>query len=160
MKVLDLQCEHQHVFEGWFGSENDFQDQLGRGFIQCPMCGSAEISKRLSAPRINLGRSTRDDSLQAAHDKLEPSSKQALVAGSKLDPDLATAWLALAKRIVASTDDVGDTFPEEARKIHYGEVAERSIRGKATPDETRALVEEGINVMPMWLPDVFKGPIQ
>ncbi len=151
MKVLDLFCEDQHVFEGWFGSEDDFVNQLDRGLVQCPMCGSSTIKKRLSAPRLNLG-STR-----------EPQPLSSDVVELKVDtPDQAmlSAWLKLTKRILANTDDVGDQFAEEARKIHYGEVNERNIRGMASPDETQALIEEGITVMPLFVPDALKRPLQ
>lgn len=166
MKVLDLQCERQHVFEGWFGSEDDYLDQQARGLVQCPLCASASISKRLSAPRLNLGR-TREPAQEAASeeqsapfsDKAKPAV-QDLVAVPAPDQALAAAWMAMAKRIVANTDDVGDKFAEEARKIHYGETKERSIRGRASADETQALLEEGIAVMPVHLPESLKGPLQ
>ena len=151
MKVLDLYCEHQHVFEGWFASEDDFLSQLDRDLVQCPLCGSATIKKRLSAPRLNLG-AVRDESQR--RNELTPSE------AFEQDPSLAAAWLALSKRILADTVDVGDKCAEEARKIHYGESAERSIRGKATVDETQALAEEGIAVMPLYLPQALKGPLQ
>jgi hypothetical protein len=158
MKVLDLQCAHQHVFEGWFGSEDDFQSQLGRGLVQCPLCGDAIISKRLSAPRLNLGSARESSRESLPETAVQP--RQEVVAGPQADPALASAWMALAKRIIANTDDVGDKFAEEARKIHYGETKERSIRGKASPDETQALIEEGIAVMPLLVPDALKGPLQ
>lgn len=178
MKVLDLQCGQQHVFEGWFGSEDDFQDQLKRGLVQCPLCGDATIEKRLSAPRLNLG-GAREKSAGIAREQsreapTEPSrqtspdgsreeaapARQDLVAGPQVDPALAAAWMAVAKRIIANTDDVGDKFAEEARKIHYGETKERSIRGKASADETQALLEEGIAVSPLLIPDALKGRLQ
>ncbi len=178
MKVLDLQCGQQHVFEGWFGSEDDFQDQLKRGLVQCPLCSDATISKRLSAPRLNLGgardkaadagreqadQSSRDKSSDASREgsREEPAlARRDLVAGPQADPALAAAWMAIAKRIIANTDDVGDKFAEEARKIHYGETKERSIRGKASAEETQALLEEGIAVLPMLLPEALKGRLQ
>ena len=174
MKVLDLECGQQHVFEGWFGSENDFQDQLERGLVQCPLCGDATIVKRLSAPRLSLSGalvSSRESERESAREKSadverESLSKDAapasqdLVAGPQVDPALAAAWMAMAKRIIANTDDVGDKFAEEARKIHYGETKERSIRGQASAGETQALLEEGIAVMPLPLPEALKGRLQ
>jgi hypothetical protein len=151
MKVLDLFCDGQHVFEGWFGSEEDFRSQLGRGLVQCPICGSAAITKRLSAPRLNLGNS-REESTQRG----EVIAKKA----ESPENSMTAAWLALTKRILANTDDVGEKFAEEARKIHYGEIDERSIRGKASLDETQALMEEGIAVMPLFVPEALKGPLQ
>jgi hypothetical protein len=165
MKVLDLQCEHQHVFEGWFGSEDDYIDQQARGLVQCPLCASAVISKRLSAPRINLGRAREPVQEAAALQAAEPgntakSAAQDPVAVPQPDPALVSAWMAMAKRIVANTVDVGDKFADEARKIHYGETKERSIRGRASFDETQALIEEGIAVTPVYLPESLKGPLQ
>ncbi len=151
MKVLDLFCEGQHVFEGWFGSEEDFLNQLERGLVQCPMCGSSTIKKRLSAPRLNLG-SGRDPQLQNS-DGVEPKTEAT-------DESTASVWLNLTKRILANTDDVGEQFAEEARRIHYGEASERGIRGSASLDETRALIEEGISVLPLFVPESLKGPLQ
>jgi hypothetical protein len=166
MKVLDLQCEHQHVFEGWFGSEDDYLDQQARGLVQCPLCASAIVSKRLSAPRLNLGRAR--DPEQEVPDQAHLASSvtrakpdvQDLVAMQSTDQALAIAWMAMAKRILANTDDVGDRFADEARKIHYGETKERSIRGKASAEDTQALLEEGIAVMPLFVPEALKGPMQ
>jgi hypothetical protein len=151
MKVLDLQCGQSHGFEGWFGSEDDFTSQLERGLVTCPLCGDTTITKKLSAPRLNLG-----------HGQAPAEQPRQDVVATAGDPAMAlhAAWLGMAKRILANTDDVGDRFAEEARKIHYGEVEHRGIRGKATPAETEALVEEGIEVMQLALPEVLKGPLQ
>ena len=149
MKVLDLQCGQQHVFEGWFASEDDFLGQQGRGLVECPVCGDASITKRLSAPRLNLG------SVRA-----EASSTQEVVAVGNTDTTLQAAWMAVARRIIANTDDVGDSFAEEARKIHYGETKERGIRGKASRAQTESLLEEGIAVLPLPLPEALKGQLQ
>ncbi len=148
MKVLDLQCRHQHVFEGWFASEEDFQMQLDSRLVGCPICGDCAISKRPSAPRLNLA-GARD----------ETCATQDVVSADTLEPSLQAAWLALARRIVATTDDVGERFAQEARSIHYGESKERGIRGQTTRDEARALVEEGVAVMPFVLPQSLKKPL-
>ena len=154
MKVLDLQCTHRHVFEGWFSSEEDFTSQLGRGLIACPMCGDTSVAKMLSAPRLNLGSASEEaaprQEIQEVHEVVSGSTEQALQA----------AWLQVARRIMAQTDDVGTRFAEEARKIHYGETPERGIRGQASHEETKALIEEGIAVMPLPLPEALKEPLQ
>ena len=150
MKVLDLQCGHQHLFEGWFASEEDFQEQQQRAMIECPLCGDASISKRLSAPRLNLG-AARNEPVPAAQ---EPPSN--IVT----EQALQAAWLTVARRILADTDDVGTGFAEEARKIHYGEVPQRGIRGRATPEQADALIEEGIGVLQLALPDALKERLQ
>ena len=157
MKVLDLQCAQSHGFEGWFGSEDDFTSQLARGLVTCPMCGDTSITKKLSAPRLNLGHARAPD---AATQEPEKATRQDVVATTDTHSALQAAWLGVARRILANTDDVGDRFAEEARKIHYGEVAQRGIRGKASAAETQALADEGIEVMQMSLPDLLKGPMQ
>ena len=150
MKVLDLQCAYQHVFEGWFASEADFLGQRERGLVACPVCGDAAISKRLSAPRLNLGGA-----------RAEPTSTtQDVVSSTGTEQTLQLAWMAVARRIMANTDDVGNRFAEEARRIHYGETKERGIRGQASRAETEALLEEGIAVLPLALPETLKGPLQ
>jgi hypothetical protein len=156
MKVLDLQCSQQHSFEGWFGSEGDFQSQLTRGLVECPLCGSAQIIKMLSSPRINLGNATAP----LSESKKEPS---VLPPSSPVSPEVGsiiqTAWLDMAKHVMANTEDVGSSFASEARKIHYGEADERPIRGHATQDQTMELIEEGIDVMPLPIPESLKRPL-
>lgn len=155
MKVLDLQCAREHGFEGWFGSEDDFNSQLARGLLTCPMCGDTRITKMLSAPRLNLGHHAPPAATAAAE---QPARD--VVATGDTQLALQAAWLGMARRILAHTDDVGDQFAEEARKIHYGEVPQRGIRGKATAAESEALADEGIEVMQLALPDGLKGPLQ
>jgi len=156
MKVLDLQCAQRHVFEGWFASEADFSSQLSRGLIGCPLCADTGITKLLSAPRLNLGAAREPAPLVA---DTNANDANALVPLA-VEPGMQQAWLQLARRIVAQTDDVGTNFAEEARKIHYGESPERGIRGQASPEETQALVEEGIEVMPLLLPEALKNSLQ
>lgn len=156
MKVLDLQCAQGHAFEGWFASEDDFVAQCARALVQCPLCGDASVHKLLSAPRLNLSTSRHDQSAEIA---LTPSAAPAAAPGTP-DAPLAAAWLELSRRIIANTQDVGDGFAEEARKMHYGETEERAIRGKTTLQEARSLVEEGIDILPVLLPQSLKKPLQ
>jgi len=146
MKVLNLQCAHKHGFEGWFGSEDEFQGQLERGLVECPICGDTGISKLPSAPRLNLG----------ASEPVKP--KQEVMATA--DPSMQAKWLQMVRHVLANTEDVGERFAEEARRIHYGESEERNIRGQASPEETESLLEEGIGVLPLPIPKAMKGPIQ
>jgi hypothetical protein len=150
MKVLDLQCALGHTFEGWFASEEDFLSQCERAMVQCPLCGDAAVHKKLSAPRLNLSTSRQD----------KPGTEIEVVSQPAPDAAVTAAWLELSRRIVASTQDVGDRFAEEARRMHYGETEERAIRGKTTVDEARALVEEGIEILPVLLPQIAKEPLQ
>ncbi|MFT4241471.1 MAG: DUF1178 family protein [Acidovorax sp.] len=152
MKVLDLQCRQGHVFEGWFASEDDFQGQRQRGLVQCPLCADSHIEKRLSAPRLNLGA--------AEPEATAPVSVPAPAGAAVLPAPLQAAWLELARKIVAQTEDVGTRFAEEARRMHHGETEERAIRGQATPDETLELLEEGIAVLPLPLPAAAKETLQ
>ncbi len=146
MKVLDLQCRHHHIFEGWFASEGNFLAQLSQGQVECPVCGDASITKRLSAPRLNLVSARADAAVnQDAAKVAEP------------EQSLQSAWMALARHILANTDDVGDSFAEEARKIHYGETKQRGIRGRASRVQTDSLLDEGITVMSLPLPEALKS---
>lgn len=142
MKVLNLRCENGHGFEGWFASDDEFMDQNGRGLVECPMCGDKVISRMPTAPRLNL-------SGQREAPPAEPTSV-----------DMQAAFLQAVRQMMAKTEDVGERFPEEARRIHYGEVEQRGIRGEATPDERQALLDEGIEVVPIPIPRALKGPVQ
>jgi hypothetical protein len=150
MRVFDLQCSHRHGFEGWFASEDDFQGQLQRGLVECPLCGDVEISKMLSAPRLNLG---------AAQEPAQAARQQQEVVAAP-DKTMQAAWMKMVRHVVANTEDVGARFPDEARRMHYGETEERGIRGQASPDETQALLDEGIGVLPLPIPKALKEPLQ
>ena len=141
MKVLNLRCANGHGFEGWFASDDEFMDQNGRGLIECPLCADKVIGRLPSAPRLNLSGSREPVALPQA-------------------ADLQTAWLETVRRVVANTEDVGERFAEEARRIHYGEEAARGIRGQASADERAALREEGIETMSIPMPAALKGPVQ
>ena len=151
MKVLDLQCGHGHVFEGWFASEDDFASQQTRGLVACPMCGDSTVTKKLSAPRLNLGH---------AREVVDSPQHEVVAAAGDDQQSLQAAWLGMARRIVADTEDVGERFAEEARRIHYGESDQRGIRGKASQAETEALLDEGISVLQLSLPEALKGRLQ
>jgi hypothetical protein len=130
-------------------SEADFQEQQELGLVECPFCGNATIAKMLSAPKLNFGSER-----EAVHPSQEVASP---VVSTQ---SLQAAWTAVAQLVVANTDDVGDQFAEEARKIHYGEAEDRGIRGKASRAETESLIEEGVAVMPLVLPEFLKRPLQ
>jgi hypothetical protein len=170
MIVFDLECEHGHTFEGWFGSSDDFESQLTRGLVQCPMCDTQQVSKKLSAPRINLGAAQPAEQKQASakpSSEITVSPQHHAQAASKLSPEAAQTmqkmqelWVEMAKHVVANTEDVGSSFAEEARKIHYKETPDRNIRGVTSADEAAALREEGIDVHAFPLPAALKGPVQ
>jgi hypothetical protein len=108
------------------------------------------VHKKPSAPRLNLSTSRQDKGVEL----------DVVAAPPAQDKTIAAAWLELARSIVANTDDVGEHFADEARKMHYGETEERAIRGKTTIDEARALLDEGIEVLPMVLPPSLKETLQ
>ncbi len=144
MKVLNLRCANGHGFEGWFASEEDFLDQNGRALVECPLCSDRVIARLPSAPRLNLSGAREPEAVKAA----------------PAEADLQALWMKAVRHAIENTDDVGERFAEEARRIHYGETEARGIRGQATPDEREALREEGIEVMSLPLPPALKGPVQ
>jgi hypothetical protein len=148
MKVLDLRCANGHGFEGWFGSEDDFLDQNGRGLVECPLCADHVITRLPSAPRLNLS-GAREPAPAPAPAKAEPAAA-----------DLQAMWMQAVRHAIENTDDVGERFAEEARRIHYGETDARGIRGVASPQERQALHEEGIEVLSLPIPAGLKGPVQ
>jgi len=157
MKVFDLQCAQQHVFEGWFGSDADYNDQQARGLVTCPLCGDATIQKMLSAPRLNLKASRGNEQpTNAKADaqslvKGETPSEASPQGGVQAMPaNLMQARLMRAMReVLAKSEDVGERFADQARAMHHGDIEQRSIRGQTTPDVAMELVEEGIDVMPL-----------
>jgi hypothetical protein len=149
MKVLDLRCTHGHGFEGWFASNEAFETQLAGGLVECPVCGDTAIVKLLSAPRLNLGNAKAPAEAAPATPSQVPAP---------LSPE--ARWMRAVREVIAKTEDVGDRFAEEARKMHYGEAEERGIRGQATPEQTEALLDEGIAVMPLPMPAALKETLQ
>jgi hypothetical protein len=166
MKVFNLACEHQHGFEGWFASESDFEHQVARELLACPVCNSLQIARLPSAPRLNFGaKAVTDGSNRPTHSAPDASTNLALgklttdsVSG-RADMAMQAAWMHVARQVLSHTEDVGSRFAEEARKIHYGESEERGIRGQATREQTESLLEEGIAVMPLLLPEFLKNPL-
>lgn len=156
MKVLNLRCAHDHGFEGWFASEADFVDQNARGVVECPMCGNQQVTRLPSAPRLNLS-GAREPAMPAV------AASSAPVPATVVEPTSAqmqAMWLQAVQQVLKTTEDVGERFPEEARRIHYGETEQRGIRGQATQDERQALRDEGIEVMAIPVPLALKGPLQ
>ena len=142
MKVLNLACAHEHRFEGWFASDEDYASQCERGLVECPLCGDTTIARLPSAPRLNV------------------SKLREVVALPDADAQRQSHWMRAVRQLMANTEDVGERFPEEARRIHYGEVEQRGIRGRASAEDTVALREEGIEVMALAVPEALKGPLQ
>ena len=147
MKVLNLRCSNDHRFEGWFASDDDFQSQGERGLVTCPMCNDTSIFRLPSAPRLNVSKQR----------EVAPNEASAQVP---MQAQMQAHWLRAVRHMMKNTEDVGDRFPEEARRIHYGETQERGIRGRASAEDAHALREEGIEVVAVALPEPLKGPVQ
>jgi hypothetical protein len=163
--VFNLSCSADHRFEGWFASGEDFDAQQGRGLLSCPMCGSSEVSKQLSAPRLNLhaqaegGRGERHAERHAGHAAAAPAKDAPREQMAMLSPRQQELLRELVRQVVENTEDVGDRFAEEARRIHYKEAEARSIRGVATREEAQALEEEGIEVAQLPIAIVDKSQL-
>ena len=163
MKVWNLRCAQGHGFEGWFASEEDFQGQQLRGLLTCPLCGVAEVVRAPSAPRLNLSGARADASPSSPAKQRDEGGAVSAAAASApaASPTLEQmqrVFLQAVRTVVASTEDVGTRFPEEARKIHHGEAPVRGIRGQATEEEREELRDEGIEVYSLPIPEALKGP--
>ena len=154
LKVFNLRCANEHAFEGWFSSENDYDTQCERGLLACPMCGSDRVERLPSAPRLNLGAV---ESIAPNATSAPPRTQQAVMPSAE---QMQAIFMRMAREIVANTEDVGERFADEARRIHYHEAPERGIRGLTSRDEAEALADEGIRVMPVPFGDVLKEPLQ
>lgn len=134
MIKYSLTCDSAHAFEGWFSTSADFDRQLASGFLTCPVCGSAAISKSLMAPSVSTARA---------------KEKRQAVAMDVAKAEAMAKLKAAVAEIKASSEDVGERFPEEARKIHYGEADARGIIGQASLTDVRDLLDEGIEIAPI-----------
>lgn len=148
MKVIDLRCQSGHRFEGWFASDDDFLEQNGRSLIECPLCADKVIVRLPSAPRLNLSGAR------------EPAPSETAAAAPDATAELQGRWMHMVRQVLQNTEDVGEKFADEARRIHYGETPQRGIRGQASADEREALREEGIEVMPLPIPAGLKDTLQ
>jgi hypothetical protein len=138
MIIFDLKCGSQgHVFEAWFASSAAFEEQQGRGLVACPLCGSAEVAKAPMAPAVPA-KGNRAPSLQQAK-------------------DILAAAASAQKRLLESSEAVGERFADEARAIHLGEAEARAIHGHATPAEAESLIEEGVPIAPLPFPVAEPG---
>ena len=157
MKVFNLACEHDHRFEGWFGSADDYDTQLARGLLECPMCASRAIRKLPAAPRLNLSGATGKAPAPAPGRALVPSEARGPSPDARA---LQSTFMKMARALIENTEDVGERFADEARRIHYREAPERGIRGVASPEQTQELADEGIEVFAFPIPAALKEPMQ
>lgn len=155
MKVLDLCCGAGHAFEGWFVSEADYLEQVEKGLLDCPMCGNADVSRLPSAPRLNLSGARAPSSETAAvPGRATTGAASSAASETAIHGNSAARFVEAVAELLRNTEDVGNRFAEEARRIHYGESEAKAIRGQTTPAEREELADEGIEVftLPVALP--------
>ena len=149
----NLRCERDHAFESWFQSSSAYETQEKRKLVNCPVCGSAKVERAIMAPQI-VSKKGRDAPVQAPAATSEvttPASTPLMMAQER---ELRAKLKELRDHIVKNADNVGERFPNEARKMHYGDIEHRPIYGEASPEEARSLIEEGVEVSPLpVLPD-------
>ena len=168
MKVYNLACSMNHRFEGWFSSEDDFVSQQKKSILSCPLCESLDITRMPSAPylashvrEIHPVHEVKDeqkpaDFPPAVNDTMHLTPDQKVVFQEKMQATM----LQVVREIMTKTEDVGESFAEEARKIHYKESPQRSIRGVATSDQAADLIEEGIEVFSLPASPLLKSTLQ
>jgi hypothetical protein len=143
--IFDLKCPAGHVFEAWFGSSADYEEQKGRGLVSCPLCGASEVAKAPMAPAVPAKANAR-------------AAAPELFSGA---PDEVKTMLAAAaamqKKMLENSEGVGERFADEARAIHLGEAEARAIHGRATRAQAESLIEEGIPVAPLPFPVAEPG---
>ena len=151
----NLRCERGHGFESWFQSSAAYESQEKRKLVSCPACGSAKVERAIMAPQIVSKRASRAEpepvASSAATEAATPASTPLMMAHER---ELRAKIKELRDHIVKNADNVGERFPNEARKMHYGDIEHRPIYGEASPEEARSLIEEGVEVSPLpVLPD-------
>ncbi len=160
MKVYNLACALDHRFEGWFSSEEDFLTQQAGGRLCCPICDNAEVQRLPSAPHIGR-KATADHTEQLP---VAPESAQTIALSNadhgRLEKQIQATFMKAMRELVNQSEDVGSSFAEEARKIHYKETPERSIRGQTSAEEVSALREEGIDVLALPEIPLLKNTLQ
>jgi hypothetical protein len=152
-----LRCERGHAFESWFQSSSAYVTQEKRKLVNCPACGSAKVERAIMAPQI-VSKKSRDRKEPAPAPVAATSTEVTAPASTPLlmaqERELRVKLKELRDHIVKNADNVGERFPNEARKMHYGDIEHRPIYGEASPDEARALIDEGVEVSPLpVLPD-------
>jgi len=159
MIVFDLHCEHSHRFEGWFGSSDDYEAQLARGLVECPECGTKQVSKAPMAPAVPVKGNTRSDVPATASRPMpaptEPQGMEGALANREMPAEVQKAMEKLAEaqsEALKNSTDVGSDFAKQSREMHYGERDEAPIHGQASLKEAKELVDEGVPVTPLPFP--------
>jgi hypothetical protein len=145
-----LRCDRGHGFESWFQSSTAYDSQVRRRLVSCPNCGSAKVEKAIMAPQI--GKKGRARAIEPAAETVT-STEVSTGASTPLmmaqEAELRAKIKELRDHVTKNADNVGEKFPDEARKMHYGDIEHRPIYGEASPDEARSLIDEGIEVSPL-----------
>ncbi len=169
MIVFDLQCPNHHIFEGWFGSSDDFTDQSARGLISCPICGADDISKAVMAPSIGAKSNQKsdidltpapikEDAVESVENAKPNDAVQLSAPTGASEPSMTEMKAMLSKlaeaqeKALESSRWVGEDFTDTARAMHYGEAEVAPVHGEASLDDAKELLEEGINIAPLPLP--------
>ena len=155
MIVFDLACRNAgHVFEIWFGSTVDYENQKARGLVSCPYCGSADVDKAVMAPHVGAKGNSRSDRAPVATPATIPANVPAAanVPTPAQFKDIMTKLAEVQAKMLEKSDYVGTQFAEEARSMHLGEQDVRPIHGQTTAEEAKALIEEGVPVAPLLVP--------
>jgi hypothetical protein len=145
----NLRCERGHGFESWFQSSSAYDSQVKRKLVSCPDCGSVKVEKAIMAPRIvgkSKSRAVEAENVVAAESSAETVAPLMM---APQEAELRAKLKELRDHVTKHADNVGEKFPTEARKMHYGDIEHRPIYGEASPDEARSLIEEGIEVTPL-----------
>ena len=146
MIVFDLRCVgHGHVFEAWFGSTGDYEQQRERGLVSCPICGASEVEKAPMAPAVPAKSNSR------------PAAAELLSGNGEAVKAMLAAAAAIQKKMIENSESVGERFADEARAIHLGEAEARAIHGRATREQAESLVDEGIPIAALPFPIVEPG---
>ncbi len=157
-----LHCDRGHTFESWFQSSSAYESQEKRKLVNCPVCGSAKVERSIMAPQIvsKKGRDSQNRDSQGSNDLPAPAQPAEVTAPGSTpllmaqERELRAKLKELRDHIVKNADNVGERFPNEARKMHYGDIEHRPIYGEASPEEARSLIDEGVEVSPLpVLPD-------
>ena len=144
----NLHCERGHAFESWFQDSAAYDSQRKRRLVDCPSCGSTKIDKAIMAPTISRGgKRSAPEAAPVETTAVTETTPQPLMMAQ--ERELRAKLKELRDHVTKNADNVGDTFPTEARKMHYGDIAHRPIYGEASPQEARAMIDEGIEVSPL-----------
>ncbi|TWC01256.1 hypothetical protein FBZ93_104535 [Bradyrhizobium macuxiense] len=143
-----LRCEQGHQFESWFQSSSAYESQERRHLINCPSCGSDKVERAIMAPRV-VSKKGREPAQPAPAMPVETTPSESTSLMMAQERELRSKLKELRDHIVKNADNVGDRFPNEARKMHYGDIEHRPIYGEASPEEARALIDEGVEVSPL-----------